>query len=201
MAPRSICSGPNRRRAMHFCREEVPQRPFGGIVGQTDATVVEEGREPLAVLEHMVDRLGCRLASGQSGSLGAHPFFNRDDDGPALPAAFKAFVDGKSADLALDVEHRVNAFDRFESNRRYRRGVLSTPGVCRDVREHEVWRRAGQTASSRTARSAAPSARLQVAGPLSEGSKDDAGRAKRAFYFGRFTSTRWPMMRTARDCN
>src|SRR5690606_17700411 len=107
-------------------KSEATQRAFGGIVGQTDSAIVEEGREPGPALQHVVDRLDNRGATRQSGPLGPHPFLKCGNKRKALsPTSFQTLIGGKTIDLSLDVEQGIDAFDRLERNRRDRCGVLS----------------------------------------------------------------------------
>ena len=59
---------------------KAAQRPFGGIVRQADAAVVEEAGEAVPALQHVVDRLGDRELARQLGPLAAHPGFELGDE-------------------------------------------------------------------------------------------------------------------------
>jgi hypothetical protein len=55
------------------------QDPFGGVVRETDAAVVEEAGEGRPALEHVVHGLGEIVAARQFGPLLAQPLFQISD--------------------------------------------------------------------------------------------------------------------------
>src|SRR5450631_3780614 len=76
-------------------QSDATHASLGGIVGQADATIVEEARERGPTLEHVVHGLGDVVAARELGALLSHPGLQIGDqrraeflsDGPAL---FKA---------------------------------------------------------------------------------------------------------------
>ena len=74
----------------------------------------------------------------QASPLGAHPVFQIDQkrQAPVAPGR-EPFVWRAAIHFALDVEQRVDALDRFQCQRRDRRGVFPPPSARRDVGEFE----------------------------------------------------------------
>ena len=52
---------------------DASERALGGIVGQTDAAVLQEAAEGPPAGEHVVHGFGDGGVSGELGALGAHP--------------------------------------------------------------------------------------------------------------------------------
>src|SRR5258708_38716320 len=72
------------------------------------------------------------------GALGAHPGFERGDQGGApLLARGQPLLERKAINLALDVEERVDALDGLQGDRRDRRRLLASPRVRGDVGQLE----------------------------------------------------------------
>lgn len=94
---------------------KTTQRPFGGVVGETNPAV---GREAIPALQYVVDRLGNRRTARQFGPLGSQPGLKFGGEKTAfLPASLQPFVGGKPVDPALDVKQRVDALDGLERDR------------------------------------------------------------------------------------
>ena len=99
-----------------------------------DPAVVDKAGEPVPALEHVVDRLDDRGRARHSGSFITQPRFQSGQKRSALFLAHaQTFFGAQAVDVALDIEQRVNALDRFQRNRRDRRSGLSAPGIGRDV--------------------------------------------------------------------
>lgn len=75
---------------------------------------------------------------GELCAVLAHPGFEFIDERSAsFPAGGQALLGRHAVDLALDGEERVDAGDGLEGDRRDRRSFAATPGIERDVGEHE----------------------------------------------------------------
>src|SRR5438128_3556466 len=98
---------------------DAAQRPFGGIVGHAQATVVEEASERGPTVEAVLDRLGDLILRGELATLLAQPSLQCIDQWPAaLVAHALALVRRRAVDLALDREQRIDALDRLDRDRR-----------------------------------------------------------------------------------
>ena len=96
----------------------APQRPFGGVVGQADAAVVEEGRKGGPALHHVIHGLGGSTARRELGPLGPHPPLQPLDQRADAGLADDAAAFGRLAtELALDGEDLVDAPHRLDGHR------------------------------------------------------------------------------------
>jgi hypothetical protein len=88
---------------------DAAQRPLGGIVGETDSSVVEEAREGIPALQHVIHRLGDIVVTREPGALGAHPVLKLNDQrGDVGPAQLEAFAGDESIEDALGVEDQID---------------------------------------------------------------------------------------------
>ena len=98
--------------------------------------MARERRSGCALSGLLIGRPSPRQQRCEVGDL-VHHFLDQRRD--ALAANGQTLFRGKSIDLALDVEDRVDALDRLQSERRDR-GLLAKRLIARiggDVREHE----------------------------------------------------------------
>jgi len=67
---------------------------------------------------------------GEPDALGAHPFFKRVNQrhAPFLPRR-QPLPGSQAVDLTLDLEQRVDAFDRLKRHRRDWRSILSSSRI------------------------------------------------------------------------
>ena len=115
--PVELCRGDQRR---HGCSPRRPtvgageqpcssskgkasERTFGGVVGQADPPIIEEGSKTRPTLEHVVGGWGDRRRAGELAALLAEPGVQVLDHRPAafLPNP-AAFVRAQAVDLALN---------------------------------------------------------------------------------------------------
>lgn len=62
---------------------------------------------------------------------------SRPAAGTVLATTLQAWIGGKSVDLKLDVEQRIDPFDGLQRSRRDRRGAAAAFGIRGDVGQHE----------------------------------------------------------------
>ena len=95
-----------------------PKSTLGRIIRQADPAVVDKAGEPVPAPQHVVDRLDHRGRARHSGSFITQPRFQSGQKRSALlPAYAQTFFGAQAVDVALDIEQRVNALDRFQRNR------------------------------------------------------------------------------------
>src|ERR1700721_1851385 len=122
-------------------QSDATHAALGGIVGQTDAAIVEEARERDPTLEHVVHGLGDVVAARELGALLSHPGLQIGDQRRAEflsdgPAPFKALP----VDRPLDLEQLIDPADRFQRQRRDHRRLFAlrlAAGGLRALRHHE----------------------------------------------------------------
>ena len=91
------------------------QCSFSRIVGQADATVIEEARKRRPALQHVVHGLGDVVATRELGAFFAHPGFEFGNERRASPLADTAALLGAhSIDRTLDLEQFVDTADGFQ---------------------------------------------------------------------------------------
>ena len=93
-------------------------------------------RPTVPALQHVIHRLGLGGVAREQGTLGPHPGLEiRDQKRAPLAAHREAPLGSLAVDRALDIEQRVDARHRLQSQRRDRRRALAAPLVRRDVGE------------------------------------------------------------------
>ena len=104
---------------------DAAQRPFSGVVAHANSPVVHKPRESGPALQLIVESFGDRSVACEPGALFAHPCFETDDERrDVLLAIGQPFVSASPVDQALVREDDVDAFDRFERDRRWRQLLL-----------------------------------------------------------------------------
>ena len=94
------------------------ERPFGGIVREADAAVVEEAGEELPAPEHVIHGLGHEGMARQLPAFRLHPVLEVGQHRRAqLLAQGEALLGGLADDPALDVEQQVDPLHRLECQR------------------------------------------------------------------------------------
>ena len=98
---------------------DAAKRPFGGVVREAEAAVVEEAREGRPALEAVVDRLGEFVLGRELGALFVQPGAQIVDERlrSFLPNA-AARRDRGAVDLTLDGEQNIDAPDGLDGDRR-----------------------------------------------------------------------------------
>jgi hypothetical protein len=96
------------------------QLPFGGIVRQAEASVIEEAGERIPTLEQIVDRLAGVVLLRDFGTLLAQPHLQFADKREAvLLSHAQPPLRHQPIDPALDGEKGIDALDRFGCDRRF----------------------------------------------------------------------------------
>jgi hypothetical protein len=105
---------------------DAAQRALGRVVGDADPTIVEEARERVPALKHVVHRLGDIAVARELVRIQGLELGHQRRDARAPHS--EALVDGAAVDLALDVEDRVDALHRLEGERRNDRELATRLG-------------------------------------------------------------------------
>ena len=93
-------------------------------------------RVKASIAEHVVHRLGDLGMPGEPGAFGSHPLLeSRDERRDARAANGHALGGGAAVDLALGIEDRIDALDRFERQRGNHGELAARLGG--DIGEHE----------------------------------------------------------------
>ena len=95
------------------------QRSFGRVVGETDASVVQEASEGLPAFEHVIHRFRDIGVSRELAAFGSHPLLKKGDEwyDPDLPDGVP-LRGRQTVDLTLDIEDCVDPAHRFDRQRR-----------------------------------------------------------------------------------
>ncbi len=109
-----------------------------GSLGVVVVAVAKESGEAVPALEQVIDGLCDGSRARQSRALLAKPGFQIGQKRRALILAHaQAFAGAKPIDGALDLEQRVDAFYRFQRNRRDGRRLFAAPCAGGDVGQFE----------------------------------------------------------------
>ncbi len=108
------------------------QRPFGGIVRETDPAVGEEAGERVPAAQHVVDGFGNVMVARDPGELRAEPFL---EFGHQRSAEFvtdsEALGRALAIDVALDGEQGVELLHSLQSDREDDRRLLAAALLAR----------------------------------------------------------------------
>src|SRR3984885_10003451 len=122
-------------------QSDATHAALGGIVGQTDAAIVEEARERDPTLEHVVHGLGDVVAARELGALLSHPGLQIGDQRRAeLLSNGATPFRTLSVDRPLDLEQLIDPTDRFQRQRRDRRRLFAlrlATGILGQIRHYE----------------------------------------------------------------
>lgn len=118
-------------------KSDASQAPFGGIVGETHASIFQEQREAHPSLQDVVERLGQVVTTRQFGELFAHVDLKVLDQRPAQRLShLKTLLGALAIDGAFDLEQRIDPPHDLDGDRRERDFLLSgalAPRILFDV--------------------------------------------------------------------
>jgi hypothetical protein len=109
--------------AVHSCRAppSAIRSSFGGVVGETHASIVQEQREARPSLQDVVERLGEVVTTRQFGELFAHVDLKVLDQRPAQHLShLKTPFGAPAIDGAFDLEQRIDPPHDLDRDRRER---------------------------------------------------------------------------------
>ena len=107
-------------------KSDASQASFGGIVGETHASIVQEQREAPPSLQDVIERLGQVVTTRQFGELFAHVDLKVLDQRPAQRLShLKTLFGAPSIDGALDLEQRIDPPHDLDRDRRERDFLFS----------------------------------------------------------------------------